>query len=60
MPIVMLLACAGGLSYFAGEIDVSSVATHAISQVSPSCRIKGNVSIDTGERIYHVPGQKTF
>lgn len=24
------------------------------------CRIKGNISIDTGERIYHVPGQEHY
>lgn len=24
------------------------------------CNIKGNVSINTGERIYHVPGQKFY
>ncbi|MDK1489408.1 succinoglycan biosynthesis protein exoi [Sinorhizobium sp. 7-81] len=25
-----------------------------------SCNIKGNVSIDTGERIFHVPGQRYY
>ncbi len=25
-----------------------------------ACDIKGNISIDTGERIYHVPGQKFY
>ncbi|MGR9204097.1 sunset domain-containing protein [Rhizobium leguminosarum] len=25
-----------------------------------SCRIKGNISINTGERIFHVPGQKYY
>ncbi|MBX5221410.1 succinoglycan biosynthesis protein exoi [Rhizobium sp. NLR8a] len=25
-----------------------------------SCRIKGNVSINTGERIFHVPGQRRY
>jgi len=25
-----------------------------------SCRIKGNISIDTGERIFHVPEQKCY
>lgn len=25
-----------------------------------SCDIKGNVSINTGERIYHVPGQEHY
>jgi hypothetical protein len=24
------------------------------------CSIKGNISIDSGERIYHVPGQKYY
>lgn len=27
---------------------------------SPACQIKGNVSIATGERIYHMPGQRRF
>jgi len=25
-----------------------------------SCNIKGNISIDTGERIFHVPGQEFY
>lgn len=25
-----------------------------------TCNIKGNVSIDTGEQIFHVPGQKYY
>lgn len=27
---------------------------------SQSCDIKGNVSVNTGERIYHVPGQEFY
>lgn len=27
---------------------------------SASCDIKGNISLNTGERIYHVPGQKYY
>lgn len=27
---------------------------------STDCRIKGNVSIGSGERIYHVPGQRYY
>lgn len=26
----------------------------------PSCNIKGNVSINSGERIYHVTGQENY
>ncbi|WP_322990853.1 hypothetical protein [Hoeflea sp.] len=50
---------------------VAFIAPSAISRIgSPSpvkssrdtkqCLIKGNVSINTGERIYHVPGQKFY
>lgn len=28
--------------------------------LNPNCRIKGNISINTGEKIYHVPGQKYY
>jgi hypothetical protein len=28
--------------------------------LQPECTIKGNVSINTGERIYHVPGQRRY
>lgn len=59
-PVTMLLVGAGGLGYFADELSVTSVASYAVSQVSPSCKIKGNISIDTGERIYHVPGQRYY
>ena len=27
---------------------------------STACNIKGNISINTGERIYHVPGQEHY
>lgn len=60
VPILLLLAGAGGLGYFADELSVAGAASYAASQVSPSCKIKGNISIDTGERIYHVPGQKYY
>ncbi|WP_417426655.1 hypothetical protein [Hoeflea sp.] len=50
---------------------VAFIAPSAISRIgSPfpvkfsrdtkQCRIKGNVSINSGERIYHVPGQKFY
>jgi hypothetical protein len=28
--------------------------------LNPACKIKGNVSINTGQRIYHVPGDKFY
>lgn len=36
----------------------TAVAASAASD--PSCNIKGNISINTGERIYHVPGQRYY
>lgn len=30
------------------------------ARLSPSCQVKGNISINTGERIYHVPGQRRY
>ena len=41
-------------SFFAAAGD-SRAAAH-----QPGCDIKGNISINTGERIYHVPGQKYY
>ena len=35
-------------------------AAPSTSLFSAGCNIKGNISIDTGERIYHVPGQKFY
>ncbi|MCZ4088678.1 sunset domain-containing protein [Sinorhizobium psoraleae] len=32
----------------------------SLGSIGISCNIKGNVSIDTGERIFHVPGQKYY
>jgi len=31
-----------------------------IAAVTPGCSIKGNVSPNTGERIYHAPGQSYY
>ncbi len=39
-----------------GENDISQV----FAGVGVGCDIKGNVSISSGERIYHVPGQRYY
>lgn len=40
-------------------VGMSSSASEAVISLvgSSDCRIKGNVSINSGELIYHVPGQ---
>ncbi len=40
-----------------GHSLLPGITRYVQANVSPSCRIKGNVSINSGERIYHVPGQ---
>ena len=37
-----------------------SVVAAEIGSPLVGCVVKGNISIDTGERIYHVPGQKYY
>jgi len=63
-PAAILLAAGAGY-YSTDLLALSRRATDAprplaTTQVSQPCDIKGNISIDTGERIYHVPGQKYY
>ncbi|TYR37154.1 hypothetical protein FY036_00340 [Mesorhizobium microcysteis] len=57
MLIGLLLASAAGVGYTSG--GASLVSSKAVAR-SAGCTVKGNVSIETGERIYHVPGQKYY
>lgn len=50
----------GGLAVAWEQGGLKSVASPLSLFASGGCNIKGNVSIDTGERIYHVPGQKYY
>ena len=47
---------------FAAPTTISMIASNAIPALTQaaSCNIKGNVSINTGERIYHMPGQEDY
>ncbi|RWA62921.1 hypothetical protein [Mesorhizobium sp.] len=38
----------------------SGLLNSAAGGSAGSCNIKGNISINTGERIYHVPGQEHY
>lgn len=62
----LLFVAAAAMIGFVG-VFVFSLPDHganAVSQVFASvgvgCDIKGNVSISSGERIYHVPGQQYY
>jgi hypothetical protein len=56
LPAVLLLC--GGTGYLLGGLELGHVAQPV--QTAQNCRIRGNVSIATGERIYHVPGQADY
>ncbi|NNH46249.1 succinoglycan biosynthesis protein exoi [Rhizobium laguerreae] len=46
----------------AGGVTVSDLLAswNTSGGAGQSCRIKGNISIETGERIFHVPGQRYY
>lgn len=48
---------AGVVGYFGVEVADMSAPVPAFAV---GCTIKGNVSINSGERIYHVPGQEYY
>ena len=70
--IVQMVLAAGlgaGIVYAFASPEAGSMIAGAAEEVggavvslvgSTDCRIKGNVSIDSGERIYHVPGQRYY
>ncbi|MEO8758705.1 MAG: hypothetical protein ABI398_13255 [Devosia sp.] len=45
---------------FGGVYGVLRTGVGTAVFASPSCSIKGNISINSGERIYHVPGQAYY
>ncbi|SFB58648.1 hypothetical protein SAMN03159496_05441 [Rhizobium sp. NFR07] len=56
-PLIVIGASLAAFLVTGGHTVLPVAAKYIKPSVSPSCRIKGNVSINTGERIYHVPGQ---
>lgn len=43
-----------------GGGNSSTTVRRPLESSSGECNIKGNISIDTGERIFHVPGQRYY
>ncbi len=59
-PIV-IAAVAGFSGVYAFMAPEQTAATaRSLLNRAATCNIKGNVSIDSGERIYHVPGQTYY
>ena len=57
VPLVLMLGGTAGAGYFAEDL---SLAPFEAAMPFSGCAIKGNVSINSGERIYHVPGQEFY
>ena len=57
IPFALLLGGAAGTGYF---VDDFSAEAFTAALRGSDCNIKGNISIETGERIYHVPGQDYY
>jgi hypothetical protein len=43
-----------------GGGNSSTTVRRSVESGSGECNIKGNISVDTGERIFHVPGQRYY
>ena len=50
----------GGVVVFSLPDSGSSMFSSAVSNFGQDCNIKGNISINSGERIYHLPGQEFY
>lgn len=44
----------------ADKVNVAEEAPPGFGLLGSACNIKGNISVSTGERIYHVPGQEHY
>ncbi|KWV56679.1 hypothetical protein AS026_33065 [Rhizobium altiplani] len=51
------IIAAGMAGYIGTEVLTTSTPFAAFSS---ACNIKGNISLNNGERIYHVPGQEYY
>lgn len=59
-PALLVLVGATGIAGVTSIEEWISDPSKLLSMVDPGCTIKGNVSINTGERIYHLPGQTFY
>lgn len=62
LSLVLVAAAGFGITYVVlAPGETATMAQATVGQFGlAGCDIKGNVSIDSGERIYHVPGQRYY
>lgn len=49
-----------GIAIFATQFSSSRYPSPVTSITKPGCKIKGNISINTGRKVYHVPGAEDY
>lgn len=61
LTIAALLGAAGVTVFSTDPANVVAIASPLVGHTShAACDIKGNISQTSGERIYHVPGQRYY
>ena len=60
MGAAAAIGFAGVYGFSDGSLSVDSAVTLVAQTASGQCNIKGNISVRSGERIYHVPGQEYY
>lgn len=53
MKALIPMIVVGGIALFSNRLVSQNIT-------QPGCNIKGNISIDTGNKLYHLPGMKDY
>lgn len=57
VPVALFIGGTAGAGYIAADHPLHDAF---VRFSGADCNIKGNISINTGERIFHVPGQRYY
>ena len=60
MGAAAAIGFAGVYGFSDGGVSVDPIVALVAQSASGQCNIKGNISVRSGERIYHVPGQEYY
>ncbi|ESZ58262.1 hypothetical protein NKH34_29445 [Mesorhizobium sp. M1148] len=55
-----IIGATPSLMQLTDEVDDDTSPNASLLSTGAGCTIKGNISINTGEHIYHVPGQQHY
>ena len=54
MKALIPMIVVGGIALFSNRLLSQNITP------KPGCNIKGNISLDTGNKLYHLPGMKDY